>query len=127
MTDQTHDIYDKYDKYIMRLLLNFVLSDRNPDHKHCDRARNVEKYCHTAMSVSIYDTVRSAFKKNDRLCLEKTQIHLTKQIEASKKVSVDELLSALNNPNVSLARNIGAESYVPKYVFDEKKICTALR
>ena len=77
------------------------------------------------LSVNIYETVRSAFRNNDRLCLENIQVDLTLQIEASK-VSVDELLSALNNPNVSLARNIGAESYVPKYVLD-KKMCTAPR
>ena len=84
MTDQTHDIYDKYDKYNKALAAD--LSDRNPDHNQSNRARNAEKYCHSAMSVNIYETVRSALKKNDRLCLENTQVDLTWQIEASKTV-----------------------------------------
>ena len=67
-----HDIYDKYDKYIIKRLLTLLIVSRNPDHNQCDRARNAEKYCYTAMSVNIYETVRSAFEKNYRLCLENT-------------------------------------------------------
>jgi hypothetical protein len=36
--------------------------------------------------------------------------------------------AALNNTSRSLARNFGAESYIPKYVRDKKdKACTAIR
>jgi hypothetical protein len=53
---------------------------------------------------------------------------LEKNIDASRTNSVDEVLSAMNNTNRSLARNFGAESYIPKYVRDKKdKACTAMR
>jgi hypothetical protein len=53
---------------------------------------------------------------------------LKKNIGASRTNSVDELLSgemsAINNTSRSLARNFGAESYIPKYVRDKKdKAC----
>ena len=121
MTDWTHDIYDKYDKYIKALAAD--LSDCNPDHNQSNRTRKAERYWNAAISVNIHETVRSTVKKNDRLFLENTQVDLTQQIKASKKVSIDQLLSALNNPNVCL---LSKKSYVLKYVLD-KKICTALR
>ena len=85
------------------------LSDRNSDHNHCNRARNAEKYCHTAMSASIYETVRSAFEKNYWLCLENTKVDFTKSLKLGRNF-VNELLSSRNKMNLSLARNIGAES-----------------
>ena len=80
------------------------------------------------MSGNIFDNVQSAFAANDFESLQRLYTELEKKIDFSRASSVDELLSAINNPGRSLARNFGAESYIPKYVRDKKdKACTAIR
>ena len=80
------------------------------------------------MSGNIFDNVQSAFAANDFESLQRLYTELEKKIDVSRASSVDELLSAINNPGRSLARNFGAESYIPKYVRDKKdKAFTAIR
>jgi hypothetical protein len=81
-----------------------------------------------AMSVSIYEIVKAALKKDDRQYLKDIEADLKKRIDGVPKRSIEDLLGAVNNTSFFLARNFGAESYIPKYVREKtKKICTALR
>jgi hypothetical protein len=77
----------------------------------------------------IFDNVKSVIAANDLQSLQRLYSELEKKIDdASWMNSVDELLSAIKNTSRSLARNFGAESYIPKYVQEKKdKACTALR
>jgi hypothetical protein len=80
------------------------------------------------MSGKTFDNVQFAIAANDLEPLQRLYTELEKNIDASRTNSVDELLSATNNTSRSLARNFGAESYIPKYVRDKKdKACTAIR
>lgn len=88
----------------------------------------IEEKLRMSGAGGIYDAVKSAFNKNDQLYLRDIEADLKKQVDASPKRSVEELLSATKNASFSLSRNFGAESYVPKYVRERKnKTCTALR
>jgi hypothetical protein len=82
------------------------------------------------MPVSIYETVKAALEKDDRQYLKDIEADLKKRIDGVPKRSIKDL-SVVNNKSFFLARNFGAESYIPKYVRErprEKKIfCTALR
>ena len=85
-----------------------------------------------AISGNIFDNVQFAIAANDLESLQRLYTELEKNIDASRTNSVDELLSgevsAINNTSRSLARNVGAESFIPKYVRDKKdKPCTAIR
>jgi hypothetical protein len=80
------------------------------------------------MSGNIFDYVKSVIAANNLQSLQRLYSELEKKIDASQTNSVDELLSAIRNTSRSLARNCGAESYIPKYVREKKdKACTALR
>ena len=80
------------------------------------------------MSENIFDNVKSVIAANDLQSLLRLYPELEKKIDASRTNSVDELLSAIKNTSRSIARNFGAESYIPKYVREKKdKACTALR
>jgi hypothetical protein len=85
-----------------------------------------------AISGDIFANVQFAIAANHLEYLQRLYTELEKNIDASRTNSVDELLSgevnAINNTSRSLARNFGAESYIPKYVRDRKdKACTAIR
>ncbi len=79
------------------------------------------------MSGSIYKTVRAALEKDDQQYLKDIEADLKKQINDVPKRTIDELLGAVNSNSFFLARNFGAESYIPKYAQEKKKFCTALR
>ncbi len=73
------------------------------------------------MSGSIYKTVRAALEKDDQQHLKDTEADLKKQINDAPKRTIDELLGAVNSNIFFLARNFGAESYIPKYAQERKK------
>ena len=73
------------------------------------------------MSGSIYKTVKAALEKDDQQYLKDIEADLKKQINDAPKRTIDELLGAVNNNSFFLARNFGAESYIPKYAQERKK------
>ncbi len=73
------------------------------------------------MSGSIYKTVRAALEKDDQQYLKDIEADLKKQINVASKRTIDELLGAVNSNSFFLARNFGAESYIPKYAQERKK------
>ncbi len=60
-----------------------------------------------------YETVQSALKSSDIQLIERANEDLLKQIDASNTTSTDELLAAIDNTNSGLARNFGAEIFIP--------------
>ena len=52
---------------------------------------------------------------------------LKKRIDDAPKRTIEDLLSAVNSTSFFLARNFGAESYIPEYARKKNKFCTALR
>ena len=62
-----------------------------------------------------YETVQSALKSSDIQLIERANEDLLKQIDASNTTSTDELLAAIDNTNSGLARNFGAEIFIPEF------------
>lgn len=80
------------------------------------------------MARGIYETVLSGFERDDQHCLQEVYDDLVRQINVSRKSSVDELVSAVNSTSSFLSRNFGAEKLIPKDVRDRKgKAFTAIR
>lgn len=76
--------------------------------------------------MSINETVKSAFQRNDLKFLQKLSTDIFNQIHASNARSVQELLDAVYDTNNSLSRNVGMEIYIPWYIRLKNK-CTAIR
>ena len=79
------------------------------------------------MSASIYETVKAALEKNDQQYLKDIEADMKKQVNDVPKRTIDELLGAVYSNSFFLARDFGAESYIPKHAQEKKKFCTALR
>ena len=82
--------------------------------------------------MGIRETVISGFRRNDLKCLEDIYGTLLKGIQPLRVASTADLLDAINNTNSSLARNFGAENFIPRNVFEgridgTRKCCTAIR
>ena len=75
------------------------------------------------------DIVKSFFELNDLEGLKTANAALLKQLKVvdTRALGSEELLGAITNTNSTLSRNIGAEIYIPDYVRQQKKKCTALR
>ncbi len=72
------------------------------------------------MSGSTYKTVRAALDKDDQQYLKDIEADLKKQINDASNRTIDELLGAVNSNSFFVARNFGAESYIPKYAQEKK-------
>ena len=74
-----------------------------------------------------YETVQSAFVDNDLESIRKVNEYMLKQIGASNTKSMEELLDAIYDTKSSLARNFGAEIFIPAFARQQQKKCTAIR
>lgn len=76
----------------------------------------------------LYETVRSAFAKNDTKGLSDLYARMQVEVDVRSLRSVQELLDDIYSTDHALSRNFGAESYVPKSAREGKgKACTAIR
>ena len=75
------------------------------------------------------DIVKSLFELNDLEGLKTANADLLKQLKVvdARALRSEELLGAITTTNSTLSRNIGAEIYIPNYVRQQKKKCTAIR
>ena len=75
------------------------------------------------------DIVKSLFELNDLEGLKTANADLLKQLKVvdARALRSEELLGAITSTNSTLSRNIGAEIYIPNYVWQQKKKCTAIR
>ena len=75
------------------------------------------------------DIVKSLFELNDLEGLKTANADLLKQLKVvdARALRSEELLGAITSTNSTLSRNIGAEIYIPNYVRQQKKKCTAIR
>ena len=79
------------------------------------------------MSFSSLKAVKAALQSNDQQYLQNVEDDLKKRIDDAPKRTIEDLLSAVNSTSFFLARNFGAESYIPEYARKKNKFCTALR
>ena len=79
------------------------------------------------MSEYDFEEVKAAFHSNDNEFIRKANNALLKELENVKAKSVDELLDALKDNECSLARNFGAETFIPAFARKQGKKCTAIR
>ena len=82
--------------------------------------------------MGIRETVILGLRKNDLKCLEDIYGTLLKGIQPFRVDSTADLLDAMNSTNSSLARNFGAEKFIPRNVFEGRidggrKCCMAIR
>ena len=75
------------------------------------------------------DIVKSLFELNDLEGLKTANADLLKQLKVvdTRALGSEELLGAITSTNSTLSRNIGAEIYIPNYVRQQKRKCTARR
>ena len=75
------------------------------------------------------DIVKSLLELNDLEGLKTANTDLVKQLKVvdTRALGSEELLDAISSTNSTLSRNIGAEIYIPNYVRQQKKKCTAIR
>ena len=76
----------------------------------------------------LFDIVQSAFGRNDDKRLREVFKDLSDRVSASRKSSVEELLSAIYSTEYAIGRNFGAETFIPKGIRGKKKEkCTAIK
>ena len=74
-----------------------------------------------------FGKVQSLFEHEDEEALLSLNAQLLKQLNAAKFLSTNDLLAKIQNHEGNLGRNIGAEMLIPRYVFQERKRCSAIR
>jgi hypothetical protein len=76
----------------------------------------------------MYDTVQAGLISGDVEGLRKIYQNLINRVNAARKCSIAELLSAINSSESTLSRNFSVEHFVPSYARGrEKKFFTAIR
>ena len=73
-----------------------------------------------------YESVQSLLKSNDLSMIKRAYSDLFERIDVSKSKSTNELLAAMFSEDHGLARNVGAEFFVPVASRQQKK-CFAIR
>ena len=74
-----------------------------------------------------YKSVKDALENNNSKRLQDLNADLTKKIEVLNTKSIEELLCAIDSSSSSLARNFGAETFIPTVARQQKKKFTAIR
>ena len=79
------------------------------------------------MSECDFVSVKAAFDSNDHDFVRKANDALLKELDNVKAKSVEELLDACNDTRCLLARNFGAETFIPSFGREQGNTCTPIR
>ena len=74
-----------------------------------------------------YMSVKNALENDNSKRLQDLNADLTKLIEVLNTKSIEEVLGAIDSSSSSLARNFGAETFIPRVARQQKKKFTAVR
>ena len=74
-----------------------------------------------------YKSVKNALENDNSKHLQDLNADLTKLIEVLNTKSIEEVLGAIDSSSSSLARNFGAETFIPRVARQQKKKFTAVR
>ena len=74
-----------------------------------------------------YKNVKDALENNNYKRLQDLNADLKRQIEVLDTKSIEELLGAIDSSSSSLARNFGAETFIPTVACQQKRKFTAIR